>query len=123
MEAENGTSIQVSSLLSSEPAGTPSQLESQETQTKSPETAEPPAKKLKAESPEAEVKTEAAIRHKEPPVHEMVGGSSVRQYLNKHLTKHLLEGLKITAKNQPEDPLRELGEFLIARSKELKEGK
>lgn len=50
----------------------------------------------------------------------MVGGSSVRQYLNKHLTKHLLEGLKLTARNKPEDPLRELGEFLIERSKQLK---
>lgn len=123
METDNGTSIQVSSLLSSEPAETPNQLESQEPQVKSPETAEPPSKKLKAESPEAEVKTESVIRHKEPPVHEMVGGSSVRQYLNKHLTKHLLEGLKVTARNQPEDPLRELGEFLIARSQELKGGK
>lgn len=55
-----------------------------------------------------------------PPVHEVVGGSSVRQYLNKHLTKHLLEGLNEVSARKPEDPLKELGEFLIRRSEELK---
>lgn len=60
------------------------------------------------------------VSHNEPPVHEMVGGSSVRQYLNKNVTPHLLEGLKMMAKSKPEDPLRELGEFLIARSEQLK---
>lgn len=60
------------------------------------------------------------VNHNEPPVHEMVGGSSVRQYLNKNVTPHLLEGLKLMAKSKPEDPLRELGEFLIARSEQLK---
>lgn len=55
-----------------------------------------------------------------PPVHEMVGGSSVRQYLNRTLTQHLLEGLREVSKNKPEDPLRELGQFLITRSEELK---
>ncbi|RKP30249.1 hypothetical protein METBISCDRAFT_23527 [Metschnikowia bicuspidata] len=56
-----------------------------------------------------------------PPVQEMVGGLSVRQYLNNNLTQHLLEGLREVSKNQPEDPLRELGEFLIRRSEELKQ--
>lgn len=56
-----------------------------------------------------------------PPVHEMVGGSSVRQYLNKNLTQHLLEGLRLVSQNKPEDPLKELGEFLISRSNQLKE--
>lgn len=61
------------------------------------------------------------VHHNTPPVHEMVGGSLVRQYLNKNLTPHLLEGLRAVGKNQPEDPLLELGQFLIARSRELKE--
>lgn len=56
-----------------------------------------------------------------PPVHEMVGGSSIRQYLNKNLTQHLLDGLRMVSQNKPEDPLKELGEFLILRSKQLKE--
>ncbi|CAH6722754.1 hypothetical protein CLIB1444_11S00386 [[Candida] jaroonii] len=51
------------------------------------------------------------------PVHEAVGGSSVRKYLNKTLTVHLLEGLKEVGKRKPEDPLKWLGEFLIERSK------
>ncbi|EGW32207.1 uncharacterized protein SPAPADRAFT_61290 [Spathaspora passalidarum NRRL Y-27907] len=53
------------------------------------------------------------------PMHEIVGGSSVRRYLNEHLTKHLLEGLKEVSQAKPEDPLRYLGEFLINRSEEL----
>lgn len=53
------------------------------------------------------------------PIHEMVGGSLVRRYLNQHLTTHLLEGLKLTSQTKPEDPLKFLGEFLIKRSSEL----
>lgn len=64
--------------------------------------------------------TASTVHHTQPPVHEMVGGSSVRQYLNKNVTPHLLEGLKKMAQSKPDDPLRELGEFLIARSEKLK---
>ncbi|GAP86046.1 putative dpy-30 domain-containing protein [Rosellinia necatrix] len=46
-------------------------------------------------------------------------GAPVRQYLNSKVTAHLLEGMKQLAKNQPKDPLRVLGEFLIERSKEF----
>ncbi|RWA06623.1 hypothetical protein EKO27_g8483 [Xylaria grammica] len=46
-------------------------------------------------------------------------GAPVRQYLNSKVTAHLLEGMKQLAKDQPKDPLRVLGEFLIERSKEL----
>ncbi|KAI5964084.1 uncharacterized protein KGF55_002026 [Candida pseudojiufengensis] len=55
-----------------------------------------------------------------PPLHEIVGGSSIRRYLNKHLTQHLLEGLKEVGNVKPDDPLRYLGEFLIARSEDEK---
>ena len=58
----------------------------------------------------------------ELPVHEVVGGSSVRQYLNKYLTQHLLEGLRDVSKNKPEDPLKYLGEFLIQRSNQIVNG-
>lgn len=58
----------------------------------------------------------------ELPVHEVVGGSSVRQYLNKHLTQHILEGLRAVSNNKPEDPLRWLGEFLIERSNQISNG-
>lgn len=114
--------VSVSSLLSN---GTPIKTESEET---------PPAKKIRIEESEvqrAEHKTEQKVKseepkipsQKEPPVHEMVGGSSVRQYLNKNLTMHLLEGLKMVSKSKPEDPLEELGRFLIQRSEELKQSR
>lgn len=76
---------------------------------------EPPAKKIKVETPEVVIPN-----HPEPPVHEVVGGSSVRQYLNKNLTEHLLEGLRKVAKEKPEDPLTELGQFLLQRAAEMK---
>ncbi|OAA32776.1 Dpy-30 motif protein [Moelleriella libera RCEF 2490] len=51
----------------------------------------------------------------EAPVH----GDSARRYLNTRVTGVLLEGMKQLAKDQPNDPLRVLGEYLIQRSKEL----
>ncbi|KAI0424920.1 hypothetical protein F5Y09DRAFT_323031 [Xylaria sp. FL1042] len=65
----------------------------------------------------------AASQHPDPaftmpdaaPAH----GAPVRQYLNTKVTAHLLEGMKQLAKDQPKDPLRVLGEFLIERSKEF----
>ncbi|CCC06197.1 hypothetical protein SMACR_00414 [Sordaria macrospora] len=50
----------------------------------------------------------------EPTLH----GAPVRQYLNTKVTGHLLEGMKMLAKEQPKDPLRALGEFLLQRSKQ-----
>lgn len=84
--------------------------ESTEQVDQSQKEASPPAKKMKIEE---------KPNHKQPPVHGMVGGSSVRQYLNKHVTEHLLEGLKQIGKEKPEDPLKSLGEFLIRRSDEV----
>ncbi|KAL2153883.1 hypothetical protein VTH82DRAFT_2559 [Thermothelomyces myriococcoides] len=49
-------------------------------------------------------------------------GAPVRQYINSKITGVLLEGMKIVAREQPKDPLRVLGEYLLQRSKEL-EGK
>ncbi|CAG8972028.1 hypothetical protein HYALB_00008313 [Hymenoscyphus albidus] len=52
---------------------------------------------------------------KEAPPH----GAPTRQYLNGKVTGVLLEGMKQIAKDQPKDPLRVLGEYLLQRSKEL----
>lgn len=52
-------------------------------------------------------------------IHEIVGGSSIRRYLNKNLTLHLLEGLRQISQTKPNNPLRWLGEFLIERSNQL----
>lgn len=46
-------------------------------------------------------------------------GAPARQYLNEKVTGVLLEGMKRLALEKPEDPLRVLGEFLLAKSKEI----
>lgn len=76
-------------------------------------------KKVKIEESSREASVE--VNGKGDPVHEYAGGSSIRQYLNKTLTVHLLEGLKEVGEKKPEDPLQYLGEFLIKRGQELKE--
>lgn len=80
-------------------------------------TEEPVIKKLKVEE---EATHQEIPKFDQPPVHEMVGGSSVRKYLNEKLTPHLLEGLNIIGKSKPEDPIYELGQFLLQRSADLK---
>lgn len=54
----------------------------------------------------------------EPTLH----GAPVRQYLNSKVTAHLLDGMKMLAKEQPIDPLRALGEFFLQRSKQYEQG-
>ncbi|CEP63719.1 Sdc1p LALA0_S09e00958g [Lachancea lanzarotensis] len=49
-------------------------------------------------------------------ISETIGGSQTRKYLNKHVTPALLRGMRLIAKNQPEDPLKFLGEYLIQES-------
>ncbi|KAK1833831.1 putative dpy-30 domain-protein [Podospora conica] len=65
----------------------------------------------------------AASAHPDPgytmPSEPAAHGAPVRQYLNSKVTPALLEGMKMLAKEQPKDPLRALGEFLLARSKEV----
>jgi COMPASS component SDC1 len=79
---------------------------------------EPPGKKQKLEvSPNVSVEPDETITLG-APVHEIVGGSSIRQYLNKNLTKYLLEGLRKVGQEKPQDPLTYLGEFLITKAKE-----
>ncbi|GAB0132864.1 hypothetical protein EsDP_00001286 [Epichloe bromicola] len=51
----------------------------------------------------------------EAPAH----GDPTRRYLNTKVTGVLLEGMKQLAKDQPKDPLRFLGEYLIKKSKDL----
>ncbi|KUI60896.1 Set1 complex component sdc1 [Cytospora mali] len=46
-------------------------------------------------------------------------GAPTRQYLNSKVTYHVMEGMKIVAKERPADPLRVLGEFLLKRSQEI----
>lgn len=80
---------------------------------KSSKTPESDAKRYKpSEEPEVDDFTSTE------PVHEIVGGSTIRKYLNQHLSHHLLDGLRQLGYEKPEDPVRWLGEFLIERSKQ-----
>ncbi|AEY98058.1 FAFR374Cp [Eremothecium gossypii FDAG1] len=47
---------------------------------------------------------------------ETVGGTATRRYLNEHVTEVLLQGMRRIAVEKPADPLRALGEFLLAES-------
>ncbi|KAK5655419.1 hypothetical protein OQA88_5690 [Cercophora sp. LCS_1] len=81
-----------------------------------PTTAPAPAAQSSAPSPvPVRTSTPGVTMPSEAPVH----GAPVRQYLNTKVTGALLEGMKIVAKEQPKDPLRVLGEFLIQRSRDL----
>ncbi|RDW78171.1 hypothetical protein BP5796_06023 [Coleophoma crateriformis] len=46
-------------------------------------------------------------------------GATPRRYLNATVVPVLLEGMKQLAREEPEDPLRVLGEFLLQKSREL----
>ncbi|OJJ99733.1 hypothetical protein ASPACDRAFT_43365 [Aspergillus aculeatus ATCC 16872] len=50
------------------------------------------------------------------------GGAPARVYMNEKIVPYLLEGMKSVAKEQPPNPLRVLGEFLIQKSNELEQG-
>ncbi|RPA88292.1 hypothetical protein BJ508DRAFT_410146 [Ascobolus immersus RN42] len=43
--------------------------------------------------------------------------AEVREYLNEKVMPHILNGLKVLARERPVDPLKALGEFLIEQSK------
>ncbi|KAJ4396772.1 COMPASS (complex proteins associated with Set1p) component [Gnomoniopsis smithogilvyi] len=49
-------------------------------------------------------------------------GAATRVYMNTKVTYHLLAGMKELAKHKPENPLRVLGEFLLARSAQYETG-
>ncbi|KAI9728789.1 MAG: hypothetical protein M1834_007175 [Cirrosporium novae-zelandiae] len=59
------------------------------------------------------------IDHSSMPSKSASHGAPARKYLNEKVTRALLEGMKHLAKEQPSDPLRVLGEYLIQKSKEL----
>ncbi|RJE26629.1 COMPASS complex subunit Sdc1 [Aspergillus sclerotialis] len=50
------------------------------------------------------------------------GGAPVRTYMNERIVPYLLEGMKSVAKDQPQNPLRVLGEYLIQKSNEIEGG-
>ncbi|UNI14626.1 COMPASS (complex proteins associated with Set1p) component [Purpureocillium takamizusanense] len=88
-----------------------------------------PAPAAVAPSPAAARTGTPAQGSRAPSVHPEAGvtmpseaaphGDPTRRYFNSKVTGVLLEGMKQLAKDQPPDPLRVLGEYLIQRSKEL----
>ncbi|KAF5861392.1 COMPASS (complex proteins associated with Set1p)component [Aspergillus alliaceus] len=50
------------------------------------------------------------------------GGAPARVYMNEKIVPYLLEGMKSVTKEQPPNPLRVLGEFLIQKSNEVEGG-
>lgn len=85
-----------------------------------PQSSNPMEIDTKEESTKSQINTPVPNENSQLPMHEIVGGSSIRRYLNQHLTKTLLEGLKEVAQIKPEDPLKYLGEYLISKSNESK---
>ncbi|EAW11938.1 DPY30/SDC1 family protein [Aspergillus clavatus NRRL 1] len=67
-----------------------------------------------ANTPRAESNTPAAQTRP--------GGAPARVYMNEKIVPYLLEGMKSIVKEQPSDPLRALGEFLIQKSNEVEGG-
>ncbi|EEH34653.2 hypothetical protein PAAG_05702 [Paracoccidioides lutzii Pb01] len=49
------------------------------------------------------------------------GGAPARVYMNEKIVPYLLEGMKTLAKEQPSNPLRVLGEYLLQKSSEIGE--
>ncbi|KAL4742585.1 hypothetical protein BDV11DRAFT_166996 [Aspergillus similis] len=47
------------------------------------------------------------------------GGAPARVYMNEKIVPYLLEGMKTVTKEQPANPLRVLGEFLLQKSNEV----
>ncbi|KAJ5164804.1 uncharacterized protein N7500_006634 [Penicillium coprophilum] len=47
------------------------------------------------------------------------GGAPARVYLNEKVVPYLLDGMKSVAREQPTNPLRVLGEFLLQKSNEV----
>ncbi|KAF7587562.1 COMPASS (complex proteins associated with Set1p) component [Aspergillus hancockii] len=47
------------------------------------------------------------------------GGAPARVYMNEKIVPYLLEGMKNVTKEQPANPLRVLGEYLIQKSNEV----
>ncbi|RYP54360.1 hypothetical protein DL768_000934 [Monosporascus sp. mg162] len=93
------------------------------TTTNAPSPAPPARTGTPRIGPEGNTSSRAASQHPDQgftmPAEAPPHGAPVRQYLNSKVTGTLLEGMKAIAKEQPKDPLRVLGEFLIQRSKEL----
>ncbi|KAK1007455.1 hypothetical protein LTS01_002683 [Friedmanniomyces endolithicus] len=88
-----------------------------------PENLQPPVDRLSAitAATPTQPTTRASSIRPPPPVRTqtVAYGGPTRQFLNQHITPHLLEGMKYLAMQEPDKPLLWLSEFLRDRSKEV----
>ncbi|KAK1072744.1 hypothetical protein LTR12_015414 [Friedmanniomyces endolithicus] len=88
-----------------------------------PENLQPPVDRLSAMTGATPTQptTRASSIPPPPPVRTqtVAYGGPTRQFLNQHITPHLLEGMKYLAMQEPDKPLLWLSEFLRDRSKEV----
>ncbi|KAK0272351.1 hypothetical protein LTR35_012934 [Friedmanniomyces endolithicus] len=89
-----------------------------------PENLQPPVDRLSemtAATPIQPATIRASSIPPPPPVRTqtVAYGGPTRQFLNQHITPHLLEGMKYLAMQEPDKPLLWLSEFLRDRSKEV----
>ncbi|KAL2160921.1 hypothetical protein VTH06DRAFT_8633 [Thermothelomyces fergusii] len=114
------------------PTATPTPTQTAAATARIPTPAPAPAQQQQQQQQQQST-SRAASQHPDPgttggaagftmPAEAAAHGAPVRQYINSKITGVLLEGMKIVAREQPKDPLRVLGEYLLQRSREL-EGK
>ncbi|KAL4941905.1 hypothetical protein BDV06DRAFT_171632 [Aspergillus oleicola] len=68
-------------------------------------------------TPNAQSANNAAANAGSNPVRP--GGAPARVYMNEKIVPYLLEGMKSVTREQPANPLRVLGEYLIQKSNEV----
>ncbi|KAK7203540.1 hypothetical protein BZA70DRAFT_67202 [Myxozyma melibiosi] len=83
------------------------------------DTTSPPKAKQQKLSPE-EDSTDADTQQGQQQTQQdpVRGGAPLRRYLNKFVTPALLDGMKLIAREQPNNPLERLAMFLLERSKD-----
>ncbi|KAH3676483.1 hypothetical protein WICPIJ_009087, partial [Wickerhamomyces pijperi] len=111
IEAQNGNAItQPDSLLDGDLRNTPTPELTPIPQTASTNTSAP-----------SDPREQTFNYPKDQPIETIMGGAPIRQWINRHLTKAVLDGMRYVAKERPEDPVRVLGEYLIKLSEESKQ--
>ncbi|AGO11104.1 AaceriAFR374Cp [[Ashbya] aceris (nom. inval.)] len=75
-----------------------------------------PARDVPADQDVGPVLAASGVGGERVNITETVGGTATRRYLNEHVTGVLLQGMRQIAVEKPADPLRALGEFLLAES-------
>ncbi|KAK7182127.1 hypothetical protein DPSP01_008281 [Paraphaeosphaeria sporulosa] len=133
----NGTLAEDVEMAESAPAPATEQSASTEASAVAPESAPAPTSEPQAQPPPVQ-HVQPALSAPSPapapvssrnsphpsgpaqiPVHATLHGAPTRQYLNQHVTPHLLEAMKHLVTEEPEKPLEYLSKWLAQKSAEL----